>query len=111
MTSVRLGKHLHTRTRRRPTDRKLRIIDTARRSQHHRGRLRPPMRIAHPILTAAVVRRIFALERRIAEAHATRAASEDVKKGNNHWSRSDFNARAPGLDWPSFFSGAGLAQQ
>lgn len=55
--------------------------------------------------------RIFALERRIAEAHASRAASEDVKKGNNHWSRRDFDIRAPGLDWQTFFAAAGLAQQ
>jgi putative endopeptidase len=55
--------------------------------------------------------RIFALERRIAEAHSSRADSEDVKKGNNHWSRPDFDSRAPGLDWQAFFAAAGLAQQ
>jgi predicted metalloendopeptidase len=55
--------------------------------------------------------RIFALERRIAEAHASREASEDVKKGNNHWTRQDFTSRAPGLDWSAFFSGAGLEAQ
>jgi putative endopeptidase len=55
--------------------------------------------------------RIFALERRIAEAHSSRADSEDVRKGNNHWSRGDFATRAPGLDWQAFFAAAGLAQQ
>ena len=55
--------------------------------------------------------RIFALERRIAEAHASREASEDVQKGNNHWTRQDFGSRAPGLDWSAFFSGAGLEAQ
>jgi predicted metalloendopeptidase len=55
--------------------------------------------------------RIFALERRIAEAHASREDSEDVQKGNNHWTRKDFGARAPGLDWSAFFSGAGLEAQ
>jgi predicted metalloendopeptidase len=55
--------------------------------------------------------RIFALERRIAEAHASREASEDVQKGNNHWTRQDFASRAPGLDWSAFFSGAGLEAQ
>ncbi|HYM42985.1 MAG TPA: M13 family metallopeptidase N-terminal domain-containing protein, partial [Steroidobacteraceae bacterium] len=55
--------------------------------------------------------RIFALERRIAEAHATRAASEDVRRGNNHWSRRDFETRAPGLDWQAFFAAAGLGSQ
>lgn len=60
---------------------------------------------------SAKAARIFALERRIAETHATRAASEDVRKGNNHWARADFDRRAPGIDWQSFFSAAGLAQQ
>jgi putative endopeptidase len=55
--------------------------------------------------------RIFDLERRIALAHAGRADSEDVKKGNNHWTRGDFATRAPGLDWPSFFAAAGLDGQ
>jgi predicted metalloendopeptidase len=55
--------------------------------------------------------RIFALERRIAEAHVSREASEDVQKGNNHWTRKDFGARAPGLDWEAFFAGAGLERQ
>jgi predicted metalloendopeptidase len=55
--------------------------------------------------------RILALERRIAEAHLGRADSEDVRKGNNHWSRPDFDARAPGLDWRAFFAAAGLSAQ
>jgi predicted metalloendopeptidase len=54
---------------------------------------------------------IFELERRIAEAHVSRAESEEVLKGNNHWSAADFPQRAPGLDWPAFFGAAGLAQQ
>jgi putative endopeptidase len=56
-----------------------------------------------------VARRIFELEKRIATAHLARADSEDVLKGNNHWSRADFSARAPGLDWQAFFAAAGLA--
>jgi putative endopeptidase len=54
--------------------------------------------------------RIFALEQHIAEAHATRAQSEDVLKGDNHWPAAEFGRRAPGLDWTQFFSAAGLAQ-
>jgi len=54
---------------------------------------------------------VFELERRIAEAHVSRAESEEVLKGNNHWSAADFPQRAPGLDWPAFFGAAGLAQQ
>ena len=53
--------------------------------------------------------RIFDLERRIAEAHLSREDSEDVLKGNNHWARTEFPIRAPGLDWTAFFEAAGLA--
>jgi putative endopeptidase len=55
--------------------------------------------------------RIFDLEHGIAQAHWSRAESEDVVKGNNHWTRQDFEARAPGLDWPAFFTAAGLKDQ
>jgi len=55
--------------------------------------------------------RIFELEHRIAEVHSSRTDSEDVLKGNNHWSRRDFQTRAPGLDWDAFFAGAGLERQ
>ncbi len=55
--------------------------------------------------------RIFSLEQRIAQAHWSRAQSEEVLKGNNHWSLKDFAQRAPGLDWPGFFAAAGLGGQ
>jgi len=55
--------------------------------------------------------RIFELERRIAEVHTSRAESEEVLKGNNHWSATEFPQRAPGLDWPAFFGAAGLGKQ
>jgi predicted metalloendopeptidase len=53
--------------------------------------------------------RIYDLERKIAQAHASREDSGDVKKANNQWSRAEFDTRAPGLDWNEFFAGAGLA--
>jgi predicted metalloendopeptidase len=55
--------------------------------------------------------RIFELERRIAEVHSSRVDSHDVLKGNNPWSRQDFRARAPGLDWQAFFAAAALDKQ
>jgi putative endopeptidase len=55
--------------------------------------------------------RIFDLEHRMAEVHWSRAESEDVLKGNNHWSRKDFDARAPGLDWQAFFAAAAFEHQ
>jgi len=59
----------------------------------------------------AKAKRIFDLEKRMAAVHATRADSNDVTKANNHWSRKDFDSKAPGLDWQEFFAAAGLGGQ
>jgi putative endopeptidase len=59
---------------------------------------------------AARAERIVDLERRIALAHWSRAASEDVLKGNNHWLRHEFVVKAPGLDWHVFFAAARLPE-
>jgi putative endopeptidase len=53
--------------------------------------------------------RIYELERKIAAAHWTRTASSDVAKANNHWSRGDFDRKAPGIDWAALFDGAGVS--
>lgn len=53
--------------------------------------------------------RIYALERSIADVHATREDSEDVHKANNPWKMGDFGKVAPGLDWSTYFKSAGLA--
>ncbi len=55
--------------------------------------------------------RILALEKAIAQTHLSLAENEDVHKANNLWTRSDFTAKAPGLDWATFFKAAGLANQ
>ena len=55
--------------------------------------------------------RVFDLEKRIATAHSPRVDTFDVEKANNHWSRKDFDARAPGMDWQEYFAAAGLGQQ
>ncbi len=55
--------------------------------------------------------RIYELERRIADAHVSRTESQDVLKANNPWRLQDFPSRAPGLEWVSFFDGAGLSGQ
>jgi predicted metalloendopeptidase len=55
--------------------------------------------------------RIFDLEKRMATVHGSRLDSIDVVKGNNHWSRTDFDTRAPGLDWQEYFAAAGLGGQ
>ena len=55
--------------------------------------------------------RIYALEKSIADVHVTREDSEDVHKANNMWKMSDFTAKAPGLDWKTYFKAASLADQ
>lgn len=63
--------------------------------------------LADPAARAAAV---VELETRMAKVHASREASGDVLKGNNHWTRADFAAKAPGLDWEAFFGAAQLKQ-
>jgi putative endopeptidase len=55
--------------------------------------------------------KVFELEKRIAEVHASLVDTNDVQKGNNHWTRKDIEARAPGLDWGEFFKAARLDKQ
>ena len=61
--------------------------------------------------SAAKAARIFDLEKRIAEVHASREDVSDVEKGNNHWSRKELDAKAPGIDWNAFLGAAGLDKQ
>jgi predicted metalloendopeptidase len=53
---------------------------------------------------------IVQLETRMARVHLSREASSDIQKGNNHWSRADFAAKAPGLEWDAYFGAAGLGE-
>ncbi len=54
---------------------------------------------------------ILALETAIAKVHASQLDTNDIKKGANYWPRSEFAAKAPGLDWEQFFAGAMLGSQ
>jgi putative endopeptidase len=67
--------------------------------------------LAHMADAHARAARIFDLEHRIAAVHWSREESEDVLKGNNHWTRRDFAIRAPGLHWQAFFKAAQLGEQ
>jgi predicted metalloendopeptidase len=69
------------------------------------------LKLAHIPHAQDKATRIFELERRIAEVHASRAESEQVLKGNNHWSAAELAQRAPGLDWPAYLAAAGLGEQ
>jgi putative endopeptidase len=55
--------------------------------------------------------RILELEHAIAQSHRSLADSEDIHKADNTWTQADFASKAPGLDWPEYFRGAGLTQQ
>jgi predicted metalloendopeptidase len=55
--------------------------------------------------------RILSLEVRLAQAHAPDSDAADVFKQNNPWKRSDFDAKAPGMDWKAYFESAGVAEQ
>ena len=59
---------------------------------------------AEPSTRAA---RVFALETKMAQVHATRVESEDVHAAVS-WNRSELAAKAPGLDWPALLDAAGL---
>jgi len=67
--------------------------------------------IAGVTAAEAKASRVLALEVGIAQAHAPDSESADVFKQNNLWTRADFEARAPGMDWGAYFATAGLARQ
>ena len=58
----------------------------------------------------ARAKRIVELENAIAQTHRTLAENEDIHKADNTWRRTDFAAKAPGLDWAEYFQGAGIGQ-
>ena len=55
--------------------------------------------------------RVVELEHAIAQTHLSLADNENIHKANNTWTQGDFSAKAPGLDWPEYFRGAGLSKQ
>ncbi len=59
--------------------------------------------------TAAI--RVLSLEIAIAGTHASDADTADVFKTDNAWTRADFDARAPGMNWGAYFKAAGLGDQ
>jgi predicted metalloendopeptidase len=77
----------------------------------YRAHIAAVLKLAQVPDADAEATRIYDLERKIAEAHTTRTDSEDVHKANNPWALKDFSAKAPGLDWASFFKAAGLSNQ
>ena len=54
---------------------------------------------------------ILALETKLARVHWTRVESRDDDKTYNKWSRADLARRAPGFDWNTYLTAAGLPTQ
>jgi putative endopeptidase len=54
---------------------------------------------------------ILRLETRMAQAFAPDADAADVFKQNNPWKRTEFDSKAPGMDWSAYFASAGVADQ
>ena len=59
----------------------------------------------------ARAQRVYDLEMKIAQAHASREQSEDFQNSAAEWSRADFSSKAPGIDWEAFFTAAQLPKQ
>ncbi len=55
--------------------------------------------------------RVLALETDIAKAQVSTADTADVFKTDNMWTRGNFDAKAPGIDWTAFFGAARLGTQ
>jgi putative endopeptidase len=93
-------------------DRAYYLTDNARMESlrvKYRAHIATVLRLGGIADTETRAEKIFALELKLARAHATREDSQEVLKANNPWRREDFPAKAPGLDWAAFFTGAGLA--
>jgi len=77
----------------------------------YRAHIATVLKLANISDAEAKAGRIYDLEHKIAEAHATREESGDVHKANNPWKLNEFAAKAPGLDWTNYFKAAGLSSQ
>lgn len=60
---------------------------------------------------AARAQRVYDLEMKIAQAHATREDSDNWALAKTIWTPADFASKAPGLDWKAFFDAAQLGSQ
>jgi putative endopeptidase len=54
---------------------------------------------------------VMALEVEIAKRHATPEESAKDQNSDNRWTLAEFSLKAPGMDWPAFFSAANLTRQ
>ncbi len=77
----------------------------------YRAHIATILKLANVADAEAKAARIYDLEHKIAEAHATREESGDVHKANNPWKMGEFATKAPGIDWANYFKAADLSDQ
>ncbi|HYX20178.1 MAG TPA: M13 family metallopeptidase, partial [Thermoanaerobaculia bacterium] len=77
----------------------------------YRTHIAAVLRLAGAAEPDAKAARIYDLEKRIADVHASRTESVDVHRANNPWTPAEFASRAPGLDWKIYLDAAGLSAQ
>src|SRR4051812_40561327 len=78
---------------------------------HYQARIASMLKLAGVAEPDAAAAHVLALEIQMARVHAPDSDSADVFKQNNPWKRSDFPAKAGGMDWEAYFEAAGLAAQ
>jgi len=78
---------------------------------HYQAHIASLLKLAGVADSDAAAAHVLALEIQMARAHAPDSDAADVFKQNNPWKRSDFTAKAPGMDWEAYFEAAGLAAQ
>jgi putative endopeptidase len=88
------------------TDERSMALQTA-----YRAHIAADLKLANVADSDAKAARIYELERKIAETHATREESADVAKANNPWKIGDFPSVAPGMDWDQYFRQSHLGAQ
>ncbi len=77
----------------------------------YRAHIAAVLRLAAVADADARAGRIYELERKIADVHASRTESVDVHRADNPWPLAEFGRRVPGLDWSAYFEVAGLSAQ
>lgn len=79
--------------------------------RQYRAHIARVLRLSGTAAPAEHAAAIFQLETKLAAAHGSREEASDVRKGNNHWRRQDFDTRAPGMNWSAFLQAAKLGEQ
>jgi predicted metalloendopeptidase len=79
--------------------------------EQYKAHITAVLKIAGVADPDAKVSQLLALETRIAQAFAPDFDAADTFKQNNSWKRAEFPAKAPGMDWDTYFKAAGLAGQ